>query len=76
MNAINRSHLAEDIVAHSESLCPSLNLGWSELRELESERYRFILAPTLELYDLASDSGEKKNLAITDRTKQRGLRCI
>jgi tetratricopeptide (TPR) repeat protein len=54
--------LDEEILAYSESLYPSLNLGWSELRGLESGGYRFILAPRPELYDLTEDPGELKNL--------------
>jgi arylsulfatase A-like enzyme/Flp pilus assembly protein TadD len=52
----------EEILAYSESLYPSLNLGWSELRGLEAGNYRFILAPQPELYDLEVDPGERKNL--------------
>ncbi len=64
----------QDIVAYSESLYPSLNLGWSELRGLESERYRFILAPTVELYDLESDPGEQQNLAAARGEIVKGMR--
>jgi arylsulfatase A-like enzyme/Tfp pilus assembly protein PilF len=53
--------LDEEISAYSESLYPSLNLGWSELRALESDRHRFILAPRSELYDLSKDPGETEN---------------
>jgi arylsulfatase A-like enzyme/Tfp pilus assembly protein PilF len=51
----------EEIVAYSESLYPSLNLGWSELRGLEGRGHRFILAPRPELYDLTEDPGEREN---------------
>ena len=51
----------EEILAYSESLYPSLNLGWSELRALETGEHRFILAPRPELYDLAEDPGEREN---------------
>ncbi len=51
----------QEILAYSESLYPSLNLGWSELRSLETGDYRFILAPRSELYDLAKDPGEREN---------------
>ena len=51
----------EKLVAYSESLYPSLNLGWSELRGLEGGGHRFILAPRPELYDLAEDPGEREN---------------
>jgi tetratricopeptide (TPR) repeat protein len=52
----------DDIVAYSESLYPSLNLGWSELRGLESGKHRFILAPSPELYDLDEDPDERNNV--------------
>jgi arylsulfatase A-like enzyme/Tfp pilus assembly protein PilF len=54
--------LKEEISAYSESLYPSLNFGWSELKGLESGRYRFIAAPTPELYDMDADPTEKNNL--------------
>ncbi len=38
-----------------------MNLGWSELRGLEAGDYRFILAPSPELYDLTKDPGEREN---------------
>ncbi len=49
-------------LAYSESLYPSLNLGWSELRALEAGDHRFILAPRSELYDISKDAAERTNL--------------
>ncbi|MDA2937630.1 sulfatase-like hydrolase/transferase [Acidobacteria bacterium AH-259-A15] len=37
--------------------------GWSPVRALISASYKYILAPTPELYDLSRDFGEKHNLA-------------
>jgi len=58
---VEGKRLGEEIVAYSESLYPNLNLGWSELRALETGTHRFILAPRPELYDLAADPGEREN---------------
>lgn len=59
---IDGKQLDEEIVAYSESLYASLNLGWSGLRALEADNHRFILAPRQELYDLGKDPGERVNL--------------
>jgi arylsulfatase A-like enzyme/Tfp pilus assembly protein PilF len=72
---IEDKDLTEEILAYSESLYPSLNLGWSDLRGLEVGRHRFVRAPQPELYDLARDPGEKKNRidadpATTDRLER------
>ncbi len=48
---------------YSETLYPRLSLGWSDLASLADARYHYIHAPRPELYDLAADPGEKKNLA-------------
>jgi arylsulfatase A-like enzyme/Tfp pilus assembly protein PilF len=58
---VEGTDLDGEIMAYSESLYPSLNLGWSELRALEADGHRFILAPRPELYVLAEDPGEAEN---------------
>jgi arylsulfatase A-like enzyme/Flp pilus assembly protein TadD len=47
---------------YAESYVPSLQFGWSPLRSIRTERYKFIEAPRPELYDLESDPGETRNL--------------
>jgi arylsulfatase A-like enzyme/tetratricopeptide (TPR) repeat protein len=46
---------------YSESYYPRLHFGWSDLHSLISGNHHFIRAPIPELYDLATDPGEKKN---------------
>ena len=48
---------------YAESFAPLLDFGWSPLRTLRSGDWKFIAAPTPELYDLASDPGETRNVA-------------
>ncbi len=48
--------------AYSESLYPRAHYGWSDLRALRSGRFKYIEAPTPELYDLERDPGERHNL--------------
>ena len=48
---------------YAEALYARYHLGWSELYALTDARYRFIRAPRDELYDLAQDPGERRNLA-------------
>jgi len=47
----------------TESWYPRYHYGWSELRSIREERYKFIAAPRRELYDLLQDPGELKNIA-------------
>jgi choline-sulfatase len=49
--------------AYSETFYPFSSFGWSPLHALESERFHFIEAPQPELYDLATDPGETRNIA-------------
>ncbi len=58
---VENGSIGDELTAYSESLYPRLNLGWSELRAIESGKYRFILAPREELYDLSEDPGETVN---------------
>ena len=47
---------------YAETLFPHLNFRWSALASLRSGRYKLIRAPRSELYDLAADPGETRNL--------------
>jgi len=49
-------------VAYSETMYPRWHLGWQELYALRKDGYKYILAPTPELYDLGADPGETNNL--------------
>jgi choline-sulfatase len=48
--------------SYSEALYPLHHYGWSDLRSLREGRFKLIAAPRPELYDLAEDPGETKNL--------------
>jgi tetratricopeptide (TPR) repeat protein len=52
-----------------ESFFPLHAYGWSPLRALVRDEYKFVDAPTRELYRLSADPDEEKNLA----TSKRGL---
>ena len=48
--------------SYGETLYPRTYMGWSELRAMRTDGWKFILAPHPELYDLAHDPGETHNL--------------
>jgi arylsulfatase A-like enzyme/Flp pilus assembly protein TadD len=52
--------------SYAESLYPKMNMNWSELRAIRTDRWKYIRAPKPELYDLASDPRETKNVIQTN----------
>ncbi|MCD6451952.1 MAG: sulfatase-like hydrolase/transferase [Acidobacteria bacterium] len=50
------------ITAYSESYFPRFHYGWSELKAIQTRRYKYIDAPKPELYDLITDPMELNNL--------------
>ncbi len=58
---------------YSESLYPLLHYGWAPLRTLRTARYKLIDAPRPELYDLAEDPREERNIFRRDRQLAREL---
>jgi arylsulfatase A-like enzyme/cytochrome c-type biogenesis protein CcmH/NrfG len=48
--------------SYVETLYPKTYMNWSELRGMRTDRWKFILAPRPELYDLERDPGEKENV--------------
>jgi choline-sulfatase len=48
--------------SYSETLYPRIYFGWSELRAIRTDSWKFIVAPHPELYDLQRDPGETNNV--------------
>ncbi len=59
---------------YSETFYPRFHFGWSDLHSLIEGNEHFIRAPQPELYDLASDPGEKKNVVAENRRSYVRLR--
>lgn len=56
-----------DRLAYSETYYPRFHFGWSELRSFQNNRYKLIIAPVPELYDLKKDPNEEKNLVYAEK---------
>ena len=52
--------------AYSETYFPQLYMNWAPLRSLQDARWKFIDAPSPELYDVRNDAGERANRAADD----------
>ncbi len=57
-----RGRKKADLPSYIETVYPRENYGWSELKGLLDGPWKYILAPTPELYDLARDPREEKDL--------------
>ena len=58
---------------YAETLMPELYLNWAPLRAVREERWKYIEAPKPELYDLATDPGERTNVYDARPQTVRGL---
>lgn len=56
----------QELVAYSETIVPETMYGYSPLRSLRTEKWKYILAPKPELYDITTDPLELFNLAEVD----------
>ena len=59
---------------YAESFAPLLDFGWSPLRALRSDGFKYIDAPRAELYDTIRDPGETQNLSTADVRRAAALR--
>jgi arylsulfatase A-like enzyme/Tfp pilus assembly protein PilF len=60
---------------YAETFYPRLHLGWNELSSLVRDRFHLIEGPDPELYDLAADPAERKNLRADERRAFAALRA-
>jgi Flp pilus assembly protein TadD len=58
---------------YAESFAPLLDFGWSPLRSIRAGEFKYIAAPTPELYRVSSDGGETQNLANADKARAAAL---
>jgi len=61
--------------AYSETYYPRYHYGWSELRAVQDGRYKLILAPVPELFDIVRDPGEEKNLVYLEKEAYEEMRA-
>jgi arylsulfatase A-like enzyme/predicted negative regulator of RcsB-dependent stress response len=59
---------------YAETFYPRIHLGWSELRALVDGRHHYIDAPQAELYDLAADPRETRDIASAERRVTASMR--
>ena len=59
---------------YAETYYPFNSFGWSPLRSLRTHRYNFIEAPRPEIYDLAADPAETRDLYSQRRADAEALR--
>jgi tetratricopeptide (TPR) repeat protein len=64
---------ARDRALYAETEAPRLDFGWSDLRSLRQDGFKWIRAPTSELYALDDDPEEAKNLAAADSSRAHSL---
>lgn len=62
--------------AFAESRFPLSAYGWSPLESVFDGRWKLIVAPRPELYDLAADPGETRNLLDSQRDQARRLKGV
>ena len=60
---------------YAESFAPLLDFGWSPLRAVRADGWKFIEAPRPELYAVGQDPGERRDLATTDTSRVEALRA-
>jgi len=64
-----------DDPAFAESLLPLTHFGWSDLRVVRDGRWKYILAPRPELYDLDRDPGERQNVVAAETARAAAMRA-
>lgn len=70
---IAKNQEPKEPLAYTETYYPRFHYGWSELKSLQDDRFKLIMAPELELYDLDNDPQETHNLVSSRPEETRRL---
>ena len=60
---------------YAESFAPLLDFGWSPLRAVRADGWKYIAAPKPELYHVATDPGELQNAVTSDPSRAAALQA-
>jgi arylsulfatase A-like enzyme/Tfp pilus assembly protein PilF len=63
-------------VAYAETYFPRFHYGWQHLRSMRDGRWKYIEAPTPELYDVQQDPGETTNVYKSHSRRAEDLRLL
>ncbi len=63
-------------VAYAETYFPRFHYGWQHLRAMRDGKWKYIEAPTPELYDVQQDPGETKNVYRAFSRRAEDLRLL
>jgi tetratricopeptide (TPR) repeat protein len=66
----------ENNFAYAETYYPRFHYGWSELTSIQDEKFKLIVAPELELYDLINDPEEENNIVNMQAKEARRLKAV
>ncbi|MEM9596601.1 MAG: sulfatase-like hydrolase/transferase [Acidobacteriota bacterium] len=66
----------EESISYFEAMTGNLGRGWAPLRGVVRGDWKYIDLPIPELYDLAADPGEQRNLASEERRTLAELRAL
>ncbi|HWS71334.1 MAG TPA: sulfatase-like hydrolase/transferase, partial [Thermoanaerobaculia bacterium] len=59
---------------YAETLYPRIHLGWSELRSVIGARFHYIDGPRPELYDVAADPAEQRDVIAIERRSSAAMK--
>ena len=62
-------------VLYAETFAPLLDFGWSPLRAIRSNGWKYIEAPKPELYHVSADAGETSNVFASERPRAAALQA-
>jgi len=65
-----------DYFSYAETFYPRLHYGWSELTTIQDSRYKLVVAPRLELYDIVNDPEEAHNIVNEKPQEARRLKSL
>ncbi len=63
-------------IAYTETYYPRFHYGWSELKAIYYNNYKYVLAPKDELYKIDEDGREKRNLSLYKKRLKKKLKKI